>query len=159
MLRPMNRFTRRDVELDNCSCPNTAHSRAMALIELRGACKRTDWWISRFVCLNNFSSFSSPRSIVRISGSLSCISGRSESSFSAQSVRLSSSLVLILKQITMVQWCKRSSIKTTLTKFLSTEEHFMFGIRMLLPGWLLWHLGPRGFRKNSCANLHYAMAG
>ena len=36
--------------------------------------------------------------------------------FSAESVRLSSSLVLIPKQITIVQCCKRLSINTTLTK-------------------------------------------
>ena len=33
----------------------------------------------------------------------------------------------------IVQWCKRSSINTTLTKFLEAEERFMFGIGMLLP--------------------------
>ena len=32
MLRPMNRFTRRHAELDNCSYPCAEHSRAMALI-------------------------------------------------------------------------------------------------------------------------------
>ena len=42
MLRPMNRFTRRLVELDNCSCPMAEHSRAMALIELSCACKSTN---------------------------------------------------------------------------------------------------------------------
>ena len=42
MLRPMNRFTRRRVELDNCSCPIAEHSRAMALIKLSCACKRTE---------------------------------------------------------------------------------------------------------------------
>ena len=42
MLRPMNRFTRRRVELDNCSCPIAEHSRAMTLIKLSCACKPTD---------------------------------------------------------------------------------------------------------------------
>ena len=41
MLWPMSRFTRHHVELDNCSCPFAEHSRAMALIELSCACKRT----------------------------------------------------------------------------------------------------------------------
>ena len=31
------------------------------------------------------------------------------------------------KRITIVQWCKRSSIIATLTKLLSSEERFMFG--------------------------------
>ena len=38
----MNPFTRRHVELDNCSCPIAEHSRATALIELSCACKRTE---------------------------------------------------------------------------------------------------------------------
>ena len=42
MLQTMNRFTRGCVELDNCSCPIAEHSRAMALIKLSCACKRTD---------------------------------------------------------------------------------------------------------------------
>ena len=65
--------------------------------------------------------------------------------FKAELVRLRSSLVLILKRITIVQWCKRSSINTTLTKFLLDEELFIFGIVMLLPGWLSWLLSPRVF--------------
>ena len=43
MLRPMNRFTRRRVELDNCRCPIVEHSQATSLIELSCACKRTVW--------------------------------------------------------------------------------------------------------------------
>ena len=62
--------------------------------------------------------------------------------FSAESVRLSWSLVLILKRITIVQWCKQSSINTH--KFLLAEER-MFRIGMLLPGWLSWLLSPRAF--------------
>ena len=72
----------------------------------------------------------------RMIGSFCRVSGSGESwneRFSAESVRLSSSLVLILKRIMIVQWCKQLSIKTTLTKFLSVEERFMFGIGMLLP--------------------------
>ena len=66
------------------------------------------------------------------------ISGSSESWFSVtESVRLDSSLVLIFKLITIVQWCKRSSINTTLTKLILPEERFMFRIGMLLPGWFL----------------------
>ena len=57
---------------------------------------------------------------------------------SAESVRLSSSLVLILKRITIVQWGKRSSINTLLTMFLSAEERFMFRIGMWLPGPRSW---------------------
>ena len=47
---------------------------------------------------------------------------KSRMQFSAESDRLSSSLVLILKQITIVKWCKRSSIYTTLTKFLKLRS-------------------------------------
>ena len=48
---------------------------------------------------------------------------------------------LILKRITIMQWCKRSSINTTLTKFLLAEERFI-GIGMFLPCWLSWRLSP-----------------
>ena len=42
MLRPMNPFTRHDVELENCSSPNAEHCGATALIELSCVCKRTE---------------------------------------------------------------------------------------------------------------------
>ena len=51
MLRPMNRFTRRHVELDNCSCPIAEHSRTMALIELSCACKRTDCLVNPWLAV------------------------------------------------------------------------------------------------------------
>ena len=57
MLQPNNRFTRRHVHSDNCSCPVAKHSRTMALIKLSCACKHTDchtlndsvsyWWLCR----------------------------------------------------------------------------------------------------------------
>ena len=60
------------------------------------------------------------RSFSRVSSSGESLDAR----FSAESVRLGSSRVLILKRIAIVQWCKRSSVNTTLTKFLSAEERF-----------------------------------
>ena len=75
---------------------------------------------------DSFAWIGSPRRIVQIVCLFSCVSGSGESWFSAElvrllplshsnesrmqfsveSVRLSSSLVLILKRITIVQWCK-----------------------------------------------------
>ena len=67
---------------------------------------------------------------------------RSRSRMPAESVRLTSSLVhniqtnheITKSRFTIVQWCKWLSINTTLTKLISAEERFVFGMGILLPG-------------------------
>ena len=92
------------------------------------------WWISWFVWINQFASISSPRRVIRsFVCSFSRVSGSGESR-SSLSRSDSAPPSFSFKRITIVQWCKCSSINTTLTKFLSAEEGYMFRIRMLLPG-------------------------
>ena len=115
--------------------------------------------LNESVCIRQFAKKSRSNRLFVLS--FSRVSGSGESRFSVtESVRLSSSLVLILKRITILQWCKRSSINTTLTKFLLAEERFMFGIGMLLPGWLSWLLSPRVFTtKHSQWSQHDSATG
>ena len=109
--------------------------------EARNMCLLVDLGFHDLFPLIQFSSVSSPRRIVqnRLFVLVTFPVVVNHGMHGSQLILSNSApqLVLILKQITIVQWCERSSMNTTLTRFLSAEERFMFRMGMLLAGWLL----------------------